>query len=610
MRRRWTVLWLLIFFSACGGGGGGGGGDSAPPGIQVAPAQSNLTPGQRLQLTANAEGVVWISKNPDVATIDANGQVTGHRLGVARIIAQFAGLRGVAVVGVVSPNPGAAALALSGVAHYEDLPFDEAGFTGAIALLPIRHAVVQLIGIDGFETLATTATDPLGAFSFSGIDHTRRRGGVYLRMRADTQKGHKPAVEIRNNPEDHAIYALTATPQDDSLGTTFLSDFTARATRIGGVFNLFDQFLSAGEFVEGRAACPSTAGRCIIPGLVAYWEARGGPGTHFKPDSKAIFICGSQGGGNCVSGDGDEYDDAVVLHEYGHFILNHFSHDDSPGGIHLLGDHTQDIRLAWSEGWATFFSSAVRNRPLYVDTGANLLSYEIEHLTSLNMPTLASDAIYTTNEGAVAAVLWDAFDAPVVEDDGLALGFAPLWTAVSSIASPTTIESFQRRFAALHLGIDTYADDLQSLLQSRRMELFPDSAEGSGEVSLRLNGAEQAHTLYTASGVDDTDKVPFDVTRNGDYVLRTVHLKNGADTALAILDANGNILFENDNRNGQNNAGCTTFCPPNNGTALASEITFRWTVGDTTLHAKVKRSSNAPPSAGRYGSYTLQLRHP
>jgi len=224
------------------------------------------------------------------------------------------------------------------------------------------------------------------------------------------------------------------------------------------------------------------------------------------------------------------------------------------------------------------------------------------------MPTLGANAIYTTNEAAVSAVLWDAFDAPIVEDDGLALGFAPLWEVIRTIDAPATLESFQRRFAMLHLGIDTYADDLQAILQTRKIELFPDNAEVAGETPLVLDGADQHHTLYTASGTNDIDKVPFSVTRDGNYVLRTVHLTNGADTLLSILDAEGTVLLENDNRNGQNYEGCTHFCPPNDEKTLASEIAFRWTGGATTLYARVKRSPHAPPSAGRYGSYDLRLR--
>src|SRR5574341_543648 len=68
------------------------------------------------------------------------------------------------------------------------------------------------------------------------------------------------------------------------------------------------------------------------------------------------------------SGDHDEFDDDVILHEYGHFMAFSFSKAAEAGGAHYLNDSTQDIRLAWSEGWATFLSAAVRNSPVMVNT--------------------------------------------------------------------------------------------------------------------------------------------------------------------------------------------------------------------------------------------------
>jgi hypothetical protein len=44
-----------------------------------------------------------------------------------------------------------------------------------------------------------------------------------------------------------------------------------------------------------------------------------------------------------------------------------FSRDDSIGGPHNIGDPL-DPRVAWSEGWANFFSSAVRGTSIYLDS--------------------------------------------------------------------------------------------------------------------------------------------------------------------------------------------------------------------------------------------------
>jgi hypothetical protein len=60
---------------------------------------------------------------------------------------------------------------------------------------------------------------------------------------------------------------------------------------------------------------------------------------------------------------GDRWDWDVVMHEYGHYVSKSFVFDDSPGGVHYLDENISDrlpkdsaVRLAWGEGWPTFFA--------------------------------------------------------------------------------------------------------------------------------------------------------------------------------------------------------------------------------------------------------------
>jgi len=603
--RRIGFLWALILLSACDGSGGGG---DRKVTVVVSPTSANLFPGETITLTANFENVTWTSRNPAIATVDTHGNVTAVKVGVVVIVATLGGAQGAATIGVVSLDAGASDLSVSGTARYEDRPFSARGFTGDVEPKPIAGAVVRLIAIDGFVPLASSGLGPDGAFSFSGLDNTGRHGGVYVQVQAKTPKGEATPVEIRNNETDRALYALASASYDDSLKNTFIANPTAKVSDIGGAFNLFDTLLTGSRFIVGTGACPTSGTGCAVPTLTAYWEADGGVGTHFDDRTEAIHVCGR----GCAGGDADEYDDGVISHEHGHFVLHHYASDDSPGGLHFLGDHTQDIRLSWSEGWATFFSSVARNSALHVDTNdQGLLSFEVEGISSFNGSVSASQAIYTTNETAVAAVLWDAFDAPSADDDPLALGFLPSWEAVLSMASPTSIESFQRRFANLHTGTDTFADDLQTALKTRKIELFPDAGESNGEAFLEADGPTQHHTLYRTAGTgDDEDVVPFNVVRNAAYTLETYNLTNGADTFLTITDAGGRLIFdlENDNRSGLNHQACSDFCPPNDETALSSSLLFSWPDAATTLYAHVKRAPHAPPSAGKFGSYDLRLR--
>ncbi|MCE9669386.1 hypothetical protein LY474_16370 [Myxococcus stipitatus] len=66
------------------------------------------------------------------------------------------------------------------------------------------------------------------------------------------------------------------------------------------------------------------------------------------------------------SDDAAWWSDAMVLHELGHWVMA--SHGTSPGegGPHYLGVPTFPGQ-AWSEGWATWFSSDARGSPRYFD---------------------------------------------------------------------------------------------------------------------------------------------------------------------------------------------------------------------------------------------------
>lgn len=58
------------------------------------------------------------------------------------------------------------------------------------------------------------------------------------------------------------------------------------------------------------------------------------------------------------------WSDAVVAHELGHWHMDGFGTSPNEGGKHRLGVPTFPGQ-AWSEGWATFYSSDVRDDPRY-----------------------------------------------------------------------------------------------------------------------------------------------------------------------------------------------------------------------------------------------------
>lgn len=129
-------------------------------------------------------------------------------------------------------------------------------------------------------------------------------------------------------------------------------------------------------------------------------------GTYFNLASDQVFLSA-----------GDRWDSDVILHEYGHFVMDQLwpSYPLSPNcGPHSPGINSSE-GCAWTEGWATFLQAAIQNDPVYTDLEDASLSFDHE-----NAPASWDDP---RDEGSVGASLWDIFDAANephdLLDDGL-----------------------------------------------------------------------------------------------------------------------------------------------------------------------------------------------
>ncbi len=130
--------------------------------------------------------------------------------------------------------------------------------------------------------------------------------------------------------------------------------------------------------------------------------------------------------------DPDEWDDAIVMHEWGHASDNHYSCDDSPGDDHAPGMEI-DPELSWGEGYPTYYSSAVRDYFGYpdanwmIDIDASGTPGNHYNLETKNFP------ISIKNQGAVSVVLWDLYDdSPYDYPDLVSYGHAAIQNIYTS----------------------------------------------------------------------------------------------------------------------------------------------------------------------------------
>lgn len=129
---------------------------------------------------------------------------------------------------------------------------------------------------------------------------------------------------------------------------------------------------------------------------------------------------------------------AVNAHELGHWVMGSYGYPAVEGGFHMLSCSTFPGQ-AWSEGWATAFSSLARAHSIYYDkqegsffwfdiaTGASTVS----NSPIWPKPSLADGLYQFMSENEVAAILWNLATKPASAQEYLSTNL-PLLNALRS----------------------------------------------------------------------------------------------------------------------------------------------------------------------------------
>jgi len=262
---------------------------------------------------------------------------------------------------------------LTGNAMYQKVDVTDFGLDIEHATLrPIRNARIEVY--EAGRVISVSDTDNNGEFVVAiPPDATDMIIRAVSRLRTVDLK-------VEDNTNASQFYYISSAEIDmrDRPARVSLVD----RTRKSGAFNILEQIQRSNDFVH--AADPQFQ---AFP-FVIFWSERNQKQTgitspkdgligttFFSLTSSTAYILGDR------NTDSDEYDDSVLIHEYAHMLAAKFSRDDSIGGAHRPGDNL-DPRVAWSEGWANFFSAAVRNDSVYRDSsgpgGSNVLRFDLE----------------------------------------------------------------------------------------------------------------------------------------------------------------------------------------------------------------------------------------
>jgi len=356
-----------------------------------------------------------------------------------------------AAIGVAAPAPGPALgdglLAVSGSVGGTVRWTDPEGHAH-----PVRNALVQIFdGAAGGTVLANAVTDSAGAYS-AAVNAASNQVSV----RAYSRDAAGTIVQVSPPGQASTFYTLTIGPvaltanltldlttPRPARGTPGSPDPTPNTVQIRG-FAVYDAMLTYWHQAS------VLLGRSMPTAFTSFPEPTAGGTCNtscFSSSQQRMFILRD-----------DAYDWDVLGHEFFHFTTNVFSQsgrsiDNNPGGSHSGGtaigqngrNRDAGMRLAWSEGLATFMSLALQKQPLPspVPFATDLLnvandSYEDTEDSTL---TIAPDNPAPNqgfgSENSVLAVLWDLIDATQDADppvsDGLSGANAQLlWNAITA----------------------------------------------------------------------------------------------------------------------------------------------------------------------------------
>jgi hypothetical protein len=253
-----------------------------------------------------------------------------------------------------------------------------------VTFRPLPYARVEVWDSDatGDDLLGRTWTDRHGFFSID-VQNVDESGGadIYVRVLSTDEYSVRvtyPSGELHFG--DTTVYEDT---QDGTLdvGTWWLTGDDRPA------FYIHDLIAD-----DARMYLLTEAGWNNTYNLRVNWP-EDIPGSYYDTGSDQIHLQGT-----------DRWDSDVILHEYGHFVMdqNWASFPPFPNcGWHFPGVNTS-LGCAWIEGWANYIQAAIQDDPVYSDTEEQKIEIDFE-----NAPLAWDDP---RDEGSVTASLWDIHD--------------------------------------------------------------------------------------------------------------------------------------------------------------------------------------------------------
>jgi len=403
----------------------------------------------------------------------------------------------------VTAASGGSTTVVSGKITYDRINFKSTAGAGLDmdnpVVKPARRVTVQALSTGSPATvLASTTTDASGNYSLTLPVNTN----VRIRARAEAKKSTAPTYDfsVVDNTNSQAVYALdsavfgtgTAAQTKNLHAASGWNGTSYASTRAAAPFAILDKIVDSFQkvlAVDAAAAFPKLTINWSVNNVPTSGNlAAGQIGTSFYSNSQ-LYILGA------ANVDTDEFDDHVMIHEWGHYFEDKLSRSDSIGGSHSLGD-SLDMRVAFGEGFGNALSGIVTDDPAYRDSSGSAQAADFE--INVEREPQAADNSGWYSEGSVQYILYNLYDNHVDAADNLALGFGPLYQVFVGAQKTTAVQTSIFSFVtALKAANAASASGIDAIVSRQRINSANINDTGSNETN---NGGNASDVLpiYTA----------------------------------------------------------------------------------------------------------------
>jgi len=498
---------------------------------------------------------------------------------------------------VLAPSLAHANWTASGRFVYVDRAYNQTGFTGSEPQLSIRFADVEVLDSRN-RVLATGPTDAGGFFSIPVVDSSTRT--VYVRVLSRSTRTPNLFIDVRTSTKAN-YYSVRGNNVNNHNPTVNVNFGTIAALKGQGgeAFNVFDQMVRGADYTASLTGSRPSAS------LSTVWKIdRGQTDSTYNRFSRQILLRDSGG-----------YDDTVVLHEMGHFFVAQYSATDSPDTTHTFSFCNEDIRLAYEEGFVTYWGNSslryagLAGSHIYMrSNGGPAGPGSLVRYADLETDTqyFCQGAMSETN---IMMALWDINDGPSTPDstpgvddahDLIALPDAEVWQVMRDYI-PTAANKSAEDFwdGWFVLGNGSLAA-MEAIFLDRVIEYVEDGAEVNNSAAtatlLTVGAPSQAATFFydqdgNGAGAADPDYYVFTALGGQSYTAQTTNLLSDGNTLLEILSTNGStVLASNNDRAPGNDSSLVVWAAP----------------ADGAYYVRVTHAADY----GIYGSYRVSVTSP